>query len=163
MRQTVIRHGSCPDSDDEGFGDYMTVAETRADAKRGSRRLRMAILRVQKRNHPKHLRPRVRDSYGSWEERRARFAEIDRVKKLVAAHFGIPEETMTQWRGPQKLVEKRHVAMLLAREVVRSSYPDIAMCYGKKDHTTVIHACRVISANPALAPHIAKLRKALEA
>lgn len=159
MRLTVIRHGSCPAHDDEGLGDFRSVVAMKADAASGSRRLKNAILRAQRPRRKKLVW--ARKSYGSWQDRKARFPEIARVQLIVAEHFGLPAEVMLQRRGPQSISEKRQLAMLLARETVRSSYPDIGACFGGMDHTSVMHGCRAAAANNDLADDIAALRERL--
>ena len=134
-------HGLNPDEDP--IADFYTVGHWNADAKRGSTKLRNAILKMH--------RPRVTmrqkrgyRPYGSWDQRKARFEQIRRIQEVVARHFGLPVEAMKGWRGPRSVSEKRQVAMYLARELAESSYPDIARCFGGKDHTTVMHACKKI-------------------
>lgn len=158
---TVTRHGSCPAPDDEGFADFRSMAAMRWDAKRGSKRLKNAILRAQRVRRPKLVW--ARKSYGTWAERKARFADVRRVQRIVADHFGLPPEIMTTKRGPQQIAEKRQLAMLLARETVKSSYPDIGACFGGMDHSSIIHGCRVAAANASLAKDTADLRERLAA
>ncbi|HLF66007.1 MAG TPA: helix-turn-helix domain-containing protein, partial [Gammaproteobacteria bacterium] len=38
----------------------------------------------------------------------------------------------------------RQVAMALAKELTNHSLPEIGEAFGGRDHTTVIHACRLI-------------------
>jgi chromosomal replication initiator protein len=50
-------------------------------------------------------------------------------------------------RGPsrqQHIAEARGVAMHLARQLTRASFARIGQCFGGRDHTTVLHACRKI-------------------
>jgi chromosomal replication initiator protein len=51
--------------------------------------------------------------------------------------------------------------MYLAREIIQSSYPDIARAFGKKDHSTVIHACGNVERTPELIAEAAVLRERL--
>lgn len=146
------------DPDDDGIGDFFTTAALKADASRGSRLLRNAILKMH--GQRVHSRPkRAYRPYGDWEQRKAKFGQIRRVQQVVAEHFGLPPEVMTGWRGRRDVSQKRQVAMFLAREIVCSSYPDIARCFGGKDHTTVMYACEVVAANLDLADDLEKLRE----
>ena len=43
-----------------------------------------------------------------------------------------------------ELVNARHMAMFLCRELTSSSLISIGKYFGGRDHSTVIHACRTI-------------------
>ena len=43
-----------------------------------------------------------------------------------------------------ELVNARHVAMFLCRELTSSSLISIGKYFGGRDHSTVIHACKTI-------------------
>jgi chromosomal replication initiator protein len=57
------------------------------------------------------------------------------------------------------------VAMLLARELSGQSAQLIAQFFGRKNHTTVVHACRrtraLLAADPSLAHDVERLRRGL--
>ena len=42
------------------------------------------------------------------------------------------------------MVLARQVAMYLVRELTNSSLEAVGICFGGRDHSTVIHACRII-------------------
>jgi len=70
---------------------------------------------------------------------------LDDLQRAVCNLFGIH---LSDLRGPSRrrsVTLPRHVAMYLARELLRQSYPAIAEKFGNRDHTTVIAACRHIS------------------
>jgi hypothetical protein len=136
------------------------VGNWKADARRGSERLRKAILRSLK---PKPKRRQQTNRYGSWEDRQLAMGQIDRLKRAVADHYGLPHRIMTGSRGVRDITEKRQVAMFLARSVIQSSYPDIAQCFGGKDHTTVLHACRAVESSPRLLAQVIELRRRMSA
>lgn len=154
--------GLTPDA--EPLADYWPEANWKADARRGSKLLRKAILRSVSKPVPKRplKRPlrRLR-LYGGWEDRQLAIIQIERLQRTVADYFGLRHSDMTAYRGPQPIAEKRMLAMYLAREVIQASFPDIAKAFGGKDHTTVVHACQVIPRKPELADDIAALRRSL--
>ena len=43
------------------------------------------------------------------------------------------------------MVEPRQIVMYLLRDILKLSYPHIGEKIGKRDHTTVIHACEKVS------------------
>ncbi len=66
--------------------------------------------------------------------------DLPAIQKAVASHFGIKlSELMSQDRS-QRLVIPRHIAMYLSRELLGSATTEIAEAFGKKNHTTVMHA-----------------------
>jgi hypothetical protein len=143
------------------IADYGSTGMMKDDAERGSAKLLAALMGL---SSPKARRlTRFKNDYRhyTWEVRKRHSAQIARLQHIVADHFGVPAAVMTQKRGPQPIVEKRQVAMYLAREVVGASYPDIARCFGGRDHTTVLHACDAVLGRFELAKDLAELRKAL--
>jgi chromosomal replication initiator protein len=67
---------------------------------------------------------------------------VDQVQKAVAAHFAL---RIADLKGPRRhkgIARPRMIAMYLCRELTGSSYPEIGLRFGGKDHSTVINACR---------------------
>jgi chromosomal replication initiator protein len=66
--------------------------------------------------------------------------DIQFIQKSVAQHYQIKmSELMGQMRQ-KKLVQARHVAMYLAKELLNLQVVEISEAFGKKDHTTALHA-----------------------
>lgn len=151
----------------ESIADHFTAGQMSADAKRGSALLRNAIFRSlsPKRRTKSELdySKRIEKRYGSWEDRQLAMAQVERLQRVVADHYGLPHRLMAERRGVREVAEKRQIAMFLARSIIQSSYPDIGKCFGGKDHTTVIHACRVVAGRPRLAEEAVRLRMAIGA
>jgi len=76
------------------------------------------------------------------------------VIKNVAGFFEISTADLIAKCKKKEVVEPRQITMYLLREMMNSSYPCIGEKIGKRDHTTVIHACekisREINQNPVL-------------
>lgn len=87
------------------------------------------------------------------------------IKSAVALHFNVPPVAMISQRRNRAEARPRQVAMALAREFTPHSYPVIGREFGGRDHTTVMHAIRVVEAlterDPTFAAHMAALREAL--
>lgn len=67
---------------------------------------------------------------------------IHSIAKQVSKYFSIP---ISKLKGPARhrhLVRARGVAMYLAWNLTDKSLEAIGRYYGKRDHTTVLHACR---------------------
>jgi len=69
---------------------------------------------------------------------------IEMIQDIVASHFGFDVEDLKSSKRTADLALARQVAMYLARELTESSLQQIGMAFNKKDHTTVLHACRKI-------------------
>jgi chromosomal replication initiator protein len=87
------------------------------------------------------------------------------VQQVVAEHFHLSLADLNARRRTREIVFPRQLAMYLAREVVRASFPEIARQFGGKDHSTVIHACSKIKkdmeANPQVGAMVAELSQKL--
>jgi chromosomal replication initiator protein len=66
------------------------------------------------------------------------------ILKTVAEFYEISQTDLTDRGRKQEVVEPRQVAMFLLRDILKLSYPHIGEKLGKRDHTTVIHACEKI-------------------
>jgi chromosomal replication initiator protein len=62
------------------------------------------------------------------------------ILDTVAASYGFSVESIIGPSRTRPLVTARQVAMYLTRELTDYSYPAIGRVFGKRDHTTVIHA-----------------------
>jgi chromosomal replication initiator protein len=63
---------------------------------------------------------------------------------VVAAYFTMKQEDLIGARRSRAVVRPRQAAMFLAKTLTTRSYPDIGRRFGGRDHTTVLHAVRVI-------------------
>jgi chromosomal replication initiator protein len=66
------------------------------------------------------------------------------IQKRVAEFYDIPEIEMTSKRRSQNLVFPRQVAMRIAQMCTEASLSQIGEVFGRRDHTTVLHACEKI-------------------
>lgn len=70
---------------------------------------------------------------------------IAEIQYAVASRFGVPMKEMTSQRRARRFARPRQVAMYLSSEMTPHSLPSIGRHFGNRDHTTVMHACRVIA------------------
>jgi len=70
---------------------------------------------------------------------------FDTITQAVAEYFNIKIEDLHKQKRTQSIVYPRQIAMYLCRELADLSYPKIGEFFGKRDHTTVIHAYEKIS------------------
>lgn len=66
------------------------------------------------------------------------------IQKVIAKYFGVRLSDLRSKKRTKLLTLPRHVAMYLCRRLTNLSLIDIGRDFGKKDHTTVIHACNKI-------------------
>lgn len=85
------------------------------------------------------------------------------VQHAVAERFGVPLIEMSSHRRGRAVARPRQVAMYLTRELTKLSLPAIGRRFGGRDHTTVMHACRVVEQlavqDPNFAAVVADLRQ----
>lgn len=69
---------------------------------------------------------------------------VAEVQGIVSARFGIHPSYMHSSDRRRDVARPRQVAMYLVRQKTRLSLPQIGRAFGGRDHTTVMHACRLI-------------------
>ncbi len=72
---------------------------------------------------------------------------IEKIQGVVAEYFKISLADMYSKRRLKSIVVPRQIAMYLSKELTKSSLPDIGDRFGKRDHTTVLHAVQKITAD----------------
>ena len=69
---------------------------------------------------------------------------IELIQKIVSKYYKIREEAIKGKKRVKSIVFPRQAAMWLCRELTEASFPEIAVKFGGKDHTTVMYACKKI-------------------
>jgi hypothetical protein len=67
---------------------------------------------------------------------------VEAIIRAVATEFGIPRMDIVGTRGNPEIVLARHVAMALCQRFRSLSTTRIGRRFGRRDHSTVIHAIR---------------------
>lgn len=70
---------------------------------------------------------------------------IENIQRTVAEYFKIKVADLLSKRRNRSVARPRQVAMALAKELTNHSLPEIGDAFGGRDHTTVLHACRMIA------------------
>jgi len=95
-----------------------------------------------------------------------RIVTVEQIQKVVADHFGIPEEAMRVRKRTSSIAYPRQIAMFLAREYTGLSLTELGNRFGGRDHTTVMHAIEKISSarqeDPELRQILQRLTHALK-
>jgi chromosomal replication initiator protein len=99
-------------------------------------------------------------------EGREKAVTVDLVQKVVAEAFGVKISDLKSKRRTKAVVLPRQIAMYLCRTLTGSSLPETGHVFGGKDHSTVIHAIKVIEEkkekDPELRARIEMLIKQLK-
>jgi len=69
----------------------------------------------------------------------------DNILKAVSDNYGMPVKAIFSLKRKKSFVEPRQVAMYLCNKLTKLSLPETAEYFKRKDHTTVMHACRKIA------------------
>lgn len=70
---------------------------------------------------------------------------IENIQKTVAEYYKIKISDLLSKRRSRSVTRPRQLAMALAKELTNHSLPEIGDAFGGRDHTTVLHACRLIA------------------
>ena len=70
---------------------------------------------------------------------------VEDIQSVVAEYFSMSPEELTSSKRTAELAMARQIAMFLCCEMTETSLLRIAHAFRKKDHTTVIHARKMIS------------------
>ena len=76
--------------------------------------------------------------------RKQRSVGMEDIQKAAAGHYGVSVEDLAAKTRKKHVVAARQAAMYLCRDMTRASLKDIGAVFGKRDHTTVIHACQTV-------------------
>lgn len=71
---------------------------------------------------------------------------VELIQKNVADHFGLKVADLKSDKRLKTFVQARQVAVWLCRDLTSASYPDIGNKFGGKDHSTVIHSAKKLTA-----------------
>ena len=69
------------------------------------------------------------------------------IQETVAKYFNISAKDLRGSKRSNDIAFPRQIAMYLCRNVAQMSLPQIGKDFGKRDHTTVMHACNKIESD----------------
>jgi chromosomal replication initiator protein len=72
-----------------------------------------------------------------------RMVTLDNIQKTVADFYKLRVTDLTSDKRTRNLARPRQIAMFISKELTSHSLPEIGTAY-KRDHTTVLHACRQV-------------------
>ena len=71
-----------------------------------------------------------------------REVSIDYIQKVVSDYFQMDIETLQSKTRRRHIVQARQLAMYFAKKFTKASLASIGNQIGKRDHATVLHACK---------------------
>jgi len=87
----------------------------------------------------------VKDSLRDLLALQDKLITIENIQKTVAEYYKVKVADLLSKRRSRSVARPRQMAMALAKELTNHSLPEIGDAFGGRDHTTVLHACRVIA------------------
>lgn len=69
---------------------------------------------------------------------------VDSISEVVCKHFNIKTELLQTASRKREIVQARQVAMYLSKLYTEMSLAQIGAVIGKKNHATVLHACKTV-------------------
>ncbi len=85
----------------------------------------------------------------------SRLTTIDDVQRTVCDYYDLNLGDMTSRRRPASIAFPRQVAMYFCRKLTKHSLVEIGEAFGRRDHGTVIHACKKVQATIDTDPSVA--------
>ena len=80
----------------------------------------------------------------------------EKIIAITSSLCGVAIAEITGEKRSRPLVDARHIAMYVTRQMTKLSYPDIGREFGGRDHTTVLHAVRRVEKDMNGQGHMAK-------
>ncbi len=69
---------------------------------------------------------------------------VEKIQNVVSDYFNIDLKIIHSKSRKREIVQARQVAMFLSKKYTDYSYSHIGNLVGKRDHATVLHACRTV-------------------
>ena len=73
-----------------------------------------------------------------------REVSIDYIQKVVSEYFQMDVDTLQSKTRKRHIVQARQLAMYFAKKFTKASLASIGSQIGKRDHATVLHACKTV-------------------
>ena len=73
-----------------------------------------------------------------------REVSIDYIQKVVSDYFQMDIQTLQSKTRKRHIVQARRIAMYFAKKFTKASLASIGTQIGRRDHATVLHACKTV-------------------
>ncbi len=93
-------------------------------------------------------------------------ADVERILSEVAIFYGVTAKDLRSRKRTRSMVTARHMAAYLIRDIGHKSYPEIGRELGGRDHSTIIHSCKIVEdgleSDPQMMNEIEQIKKRIE-
>lgn len=87
----------------------------------------------------------VKDILGKMVKKQTAELTVEKIQEIVCGHFNIPAELLQEKTRKREVVQARQLAMYFSKNYTKSSLSYIGSQIGKKDHATVLYACKAVA------------------
>ncbi len=70
---------------------------------------------------------------------------VENIRNHVCDYFNLSVDSVMGKERKHELVQARQIAMYLSKQYTKQSLSNIGLNIGKRDHATVLHACKVVA------------------
>lgn len=70
---------------------------------------------------------------------------IEKIRDIVCSYFSLTVDAISTKSRKREVVQARQIAMYLSKQHTKESLSTIGNAIGKRDHATVLHACKVVN------------------
>ena len=86
----------------------------------------------------------AKDVISKFVKNTRREVSIDYIQKVVSDYFQMNIETLQSKTRKRHIVQARQIAMYFAKKFTKASLASIGTQIGRRDHATVLHACKTV-------------------
>ena len=87
----------------------------------------------------------VQDILGKMVKKSTEELTVDKIQHIVCDHFRISRELLQTKTRKREVVQARQLAMYFSKNYTKYSLSYIGNQIGKKDHATVLYACKAVT------------------
>jgi chromosomal replication initiator protein len=73
-----------------------------------------------------------------------RITTIEQIRDAVCKYYSLSVEAISTKSRKREVVQARQIAMYLSKQMTQNSLAAIGLAIGKRDHATVLHACKTV-------------------
>lgn len=70
---------------------------------------------------------------------------VEKIRDMVCDYFALSVDAISTKSRKREVVQARQIAMYLSKQHTKNSLASIGEIIGKRDHATVLHACKIVN------------------
>ncbi len=70
---------------------------------------------------------------------------VEKIRDVVCDYFSLSADAISTKSRKREVVQARQIAMFLSKQHTKNSLASIGEIIGKRDHATVLHACKIVN------------------